>query len=138
MAEQITRITLFKVPDEENQNKILALYRQMPQKALKVSQVNTSCSTTQLPVPVTFLDWLFETDALQDGKPYILSVKAGLAVADQRAQGFTVAAVSTFASKGDMDYYDNGCAAHQELKSIAKNAHQGFAMVFFPDRVEQY
>ncbi|CCF47469.1 stress responsive A/B barrel domain-containing protein [Colletotrichum higginsianum] len=107
MVEQITRITLFKVPDEENQNKILALYRQMPQKALK------------------------------DGKPYMLSVKAGLAVADQRAQGFTVAAVSTFASKGDMDYYDNGCAAHQELKSIAKNAHQGFAMVFFPDGVEQ-
>ncbi|TQN68317.1 hypothetical protein CSHISOI_07138 [Colletotrichum shisoi] len=71
MAEKITRITLFKVPDEENQNKILALYRQMPQKALK------------------------------DGKPYILSVRAGLAVADQRAQGFTVAAVSTFASKGE-------------------------------------
>lgn len=30
-----------------------------------------------------------------------------------------------------MDYYDNGCAAHQELKGVAKGAHQGFAMVFF-------
>ncbi|KAK1623022.1 stress responsive A/B barrel domain-containing protein [Colletotrichum phormii] len=105
MSEQITRITLFKIPDEENQNKVLALYQQMPQKALK------------------------------DGKPYIISVKVGLAVADQRAQGFTIAAVSTFSSKEDMDYYDNGCAAHQELRGITKGAHQGFAMVFFKDQV---
>ncbi|GKT93436.1 stress responsive A/B barrel domain-containing protein [Colletotrichum tofieldiae] len=97
MTEQVTRITLFKIPDEENQKRILSLYQQMPQKALK----------------------------------------AGLAVADQRAQGFTIAAVSTFASKEDMDYYDNGCATHQELKSIAKGSHQGFAMVFFQDQVQK-
>ncbi|KZL67169.1 stress responsive A/B barrel domain-containing protein [Colletotrichum tofieldiae] len=107
MTEQVTRITLFKIPDEENQKRILSLYQQMPQKALK------------------------------GGKPYIVSVKAGLAVADQRAQGFTIAAVSTFASKEDMDYYDNGCATHQELKSIAKGSHQGFAMVFFQDQVQK-
>ncbi|OHX00449.1 stress responsive alpha beta barrel domain-containing protein, partial [Colletotrichum incanum] len=104
---QITRITLFKISDEENQKRILSLYQQMPQKALK------------------------------GGKPYIVSVKAGLAVADQRAQGFTLAAVSTFASKEDMDYYDESCAAHQELKVIAKDTHQGFAMVFFQDQVER-
>lgn len=40
MSEQITRITLFKIPDEENQNKVLSLYQQMPQKALKVSMTS--------------------------------------------------------------------------------------------------
>ncbi|KAE9583646.1 hypothetical protein CGCF415_v015109 [Colletotrichum fructicola] len=103
MAEKITRITLFKIPDEESQKKVLGFYQQMPQKALK------------------------------DGKPYILSVKAALAVADQRAQGFTIAAISTFASAEDMAYYDNECAAHAELKAFAKGAHQGFAMVYFKD-----
>ncbi|KAL0930526.1 stress responsive a b barrel domain-containing protein [Colletotrichum truncatum] len=103
MSGQITRITLFKIPDEENQKKALSFYQQMPQKAVK------------------------------NGKPYILSVKAGLAVADQRAQGFTVAAVSTFASAEDMAFYDNECAAHAELKAFAKGAHEGFAMVYFKD-----
>ncbi|TDZ54642.1 hypothetical protein CTRI78_v006108 [Colletotrichum trifolii] len=103
MAGKITRITLFKIPDEESQNKVLSFYREMPHKAVK------------------------------NGQPYITSVKAGLAVADQRAQGFTVAAVSTFASEEDMAYYDNECAAHAELKAFAKNAHQGFAMVYFRD-----
>ncbi|OLN98011.1 hypothetical protein CCHL11_06856 [Colletotrichum chlorophyti] len=105
MTERITRITLFKIPNEEDQKKILGLYQHMPQKALK------------------------------DGKPYILSVKAGLAVPDQRAQGFTIAAVSSFASREDMDYYDNECVAHAELKVIAKGSHQGFAMVFFKEQV---
>ncbi|KAF6785574.1 stress responsive a b barrel domain-containing protein [Colletotrichum sojae] len=101
MYGTITRITLFKIPDEESQKKVLGFYQQMPQKAVK------------------------------DGKPYIVSVNAGIAVADQRAQGFTIAAVSTFASAEDMAYYDNECAAHAELKAFAKSAHQGFAMVYF-------
>ncbi|KAF6817534.1 stress responsive a b barrel domain-containing protein [Colletotrichum plurivorum] len=101
MSGTITRITLFKIPDEESQKKVLGFYQQMPQKAVK------------------------------DGKPYIVSVNAGIAVADQRAQGFTIAAVSTFASAEDMAYYDNECAAHAELKGFAKGAHQGFAMVYF-------
>lgn len=60
-----------------------------------------------------------------------MSVTAGRAKPDQRAQGYTVAVVSVFASEADMQYYDNECVAHQELKGFAKTVHQGAMMVFF-------
>ncbi|RYP09166.1 hypothetical protein DL764_001437 [Monosporascus ibericus] len=50
---QITRITLFKILNEEEKQKLLDMYKQMPTKAVK------------------------------DGKPYILNVKAGPAVENQ-------------------------------------------------------
>jgi hypothetical protein len=34
----VTRVTLFKIPKEEDQQHLLDLYKEMPQKALKVSQ----------------------------------------------------------------------------------------------------
>ena len=72
------------------------------------------------------------TCTFQDGTPYILSVKAGKTFAeDQRAQGYTVAVMTTFASKADFDYYDTECAAHKELKAFAANVHQGNLMVYF-------
>lgn len=73
----------------------------------------------------------------QDGKPYIKSVKAGPAKPDQRAQGFTFAAISVFDSVKDMEYYDNECAAHAELRAFAKNVHSGAMMVYFEDGVAQ-
>lgn len=36
MAGQITRVTLFKIPNEEDQQRLLDLYKEMPQKATKV------------------------------------------------------------------------------------------------------
>ncbi|KAF3804023.1 hypothetical protein GCG54_00008527 [Colletotrichum gloeosporioides] len=128
MAGKITRITLFKIPDEESQKKVLGFYQQMPQKALK-AYVVTFPSAKMRDLALTNQ----VANVPQDGEPYILSVKAALAVADQRAQGFTIAAISTFASAEDMAYYDNECAAHAELKAFAKGAHQGFAMVYFKD-----
>lgn len=56
---------------------------------------------------------------------------AGPAFEDQRSQGFTVAAISEFASKEDMAYYDNDCEAHAALKGVAKQLHQGVMMVYF-------
>ncbi|RTE81269.1 hypothetical protein BHE90_004191 [Fusarium euwallaceae] len=105
MAGQITRVTLFKIPKEEDQQRLLDLYKAMPGKALK------------------------------DGKPYIVSVKAGKAAPDQRAQGFTVVALSTFSSLEDFNYYDTECAAHGDLKAFAKTVNQGVAMVFFENVV---
>lgn len=35
-SQQTYRMTLFKVPGEEDQNKLLDLYKAMPQKATKV------------------------------------------------------------------------------------------------------
>ncbi|KAJ4182813.1 hypothetical protein NW759_017107 [Fusarium solani] len=107
MAGQITRVTLFKIPKEEDQQRLLDLYKAMPRKALK------------------------------NGKPYIASVKAGKAAPDQRAQGFTVVALSVFSSIDDFNYYDTECIAHGELKQFAKTAHQGVAMVFFENLVSR-
>ncbi|KAI0167698.1 stress responsive A/B barrel domain-containing protein [Pestalotiopsis sp. NC0098] len=100
-TKPIQRITLFKIPNAEDQDKLLEIYRHMPEKAVK------------------------------DGKPYILAVKPGRAFPDQRAQGFTVAVVSVFSSVEDMKYYDNDCKAHAELKGFAKTVHQGVMMVYY-------
>ncbi|PHH91913.1 hypothetical protein CDD83_9780 [Cordyceps sp. RAO-2017] len=105
MARPIHRVTLFKIPKPEDQQHLLSIYKQMPEKAVK------------------------------DGKPYILSVTAGTAKPDQRAQGYTVAVISVFQSVDDMTYYDNECQAHAELKSFAKTVHQGAMMVFFENEL---
>ncbi|EEP77583.1 conserved hypothetical protein [Uncinocarpus reesii 1704] len=97
----ITRVTLFKVPEEEHRQQLLAMYKTMAQ------------------------------DALKDGKPYIRSVRAGSTFDDQRRQGYTLAVVSEFDSVDDMNYYDNDCKAHANLKVVAKNVHQGVMMTFF-------
>lgn len=39
---------------------------------------------------------------------------------DQRNQGYTFAARTVFACKEDMDYYDNECEAHKEIKALLK------------------
>ncbi len=56
---------------------------------------------------------------------------AGKTFADQRAQGYTVAVVSEFASLDDFNYYDTECEAHGRLKVVAKTLHQGNMMLYF-------
>jgi hypothetical protein len=63
-------------------------------------------------------------------------VRAGPTKADQRNQGYTIAVISVFDSVEDMAYYDNECAAHNELKAFAKTVHQGAMMVFFENELE--
>ncbi|KAF9766196.1 hypothetical protein IL306_001420 [Fusarium sp. DS 682] len=101
MSGKVTRVTLFKIPKEEDQQHLIDLYKKMPQKATK------------------------------DGKPYIVSVQAGKAKPDQRSQGFTIVAISTFASQEDFNYYDTQCAAHLELRTFAKSVNEGVAMIYF-------
>ncbi len=73
--------------------------------------------------------------SFQDGKPYILSLEAGASMEDPRNQGYTLAVTSKYASKEDMDYYDNECEAHKHLKSYAKPMVQGVMTVFFEDAI---
>jgi ATP-dependent 26S proteasome regulatory subunit len=40
---RINRITLFKIPSEEDQQKLLGIYKNMPTKAVKVS-CRTNCT----------------------------------------------------------------------------------------------
>ncbi|TVY82770.1 hypothetical protein LSUE1_G001601 [Lachnellula suecica] len=100
-SPNIRRITLFKIPKPEDREKLLAVYKRMPEEAVK------------------------------NGNPYIISMDAGAAFAEQRSQGYTVAVVSVFASKEDMVYYDNECEAHGRLKAVAKSVHEGAMMIYF-------
>ncbi|KAB5580367.1 hypothetical protein GE09DRAFT_1212816 [Coniochaeta sp. 2T2.1] len=100
-SQPVQRVTLFKIPSQEDKTRLTDIYRTMPVRALK------------------------------DGKPYILSATVGPTYDDARNQGYTLAALSTFASVEDMKYYDNECTAHGELKKVAKELHQGVMMVYF-------
>ncbi|KAK2850570.1 hypothetical protein FQN49_005538 [Arthroderma sp. PD_2] len=97
----ICRVTLFKIPKEEDRKSVLALYSTM------------------------------QKDAQKDGAPYILSVKAGQTFEDQRRQGYNLAIVSEFASEADMQFYDNECKAHAALKAVAKPVLEGIMMTYF-------
>ena len=100
-SQTIHRVTLFKIPSQEDQARLIDIYRTLPARALK------------------------------DGKPYILSATVGPAYDDARNQGYTLAALSVFGSKDDMQFYDTDCQAHGELKVVAKTLHQGAMMVYF-------
>lgn len=130
----IHRTTLFKIPEEAQREKLLEFYRGMSTKALKVYIYLFSPHPFPGPYPESRYQSLTNLKQ-QDGKPYIISVKAGPTFDDQRRQGFTFAAQSVFASEEDMKYYDNGCAAHAELKEYAKTVHQGIMMVYFEDKL---
>lgn len=69
----------------------------------------------------------------QDGKPYILACEGGEAAPEPRAKGWTIAVKCTFASKEDMDYYDNECEAHREVKVLAKPLVEDLLAVWFED-----
>lgn len=101
----IHRVTLFKIPSKEDQARLIDIYRTLPARALK------------------------------DDKPYILSATVGPTNDDTRNQGYTLAALSVFATIEDMKYYDEECAAHGELKKVAKTLHQGAMMVYFSQAI---
>jgi len=97
----IHRVTLFKIPKEEDRDTAVERYRILKQEAVK------------------------------DGKPYILAVDAGKAFPDQRSQGYTIVAKTTFASKEDMDYYDTECQAHKNLKATMSKLQEGVLTAYF-------
>jgi len=97
------RVTMFKIPDKDNVQKFLDLYRKLI------------------------------TVAVKDGKPYILSLAAGPAHEDARSQGYTLVAKSEFKDVADMNYYDTECEAHKDLKANAKGLGVEGAMVVYYD-----
>lgn len=132
-GKQITRVTLFKIPDPANQEKLANIYKEMPTKAKKVRNwVNLiSLQLFNYSLYIYLHDEWLTKMTQQNGKPYIVSVNAGPTFDDQRNQGYTLAAVSTFASLEDMKYYDTECEAHDALKVQAKQMHQGILMVYY-------
>ncbi|KAK3336396.1 hypothetical protein B0T19DRAFT_37649 [Cercophora scortea] len=88
-TSRVHRTTMFKVPDPENQQKLLEAYQ------------------------------VLKSEQTKGGKPYILQVRAGVVGSDPRSNGYTVIAETDFASLDDMNYYDSECAAHANLKKTA-------------------
>ncbi|KAF2434461.1 stress responsive A/B barrel domain protein [Tothia fuscella] len=85
---KINRVTMFKIPNEEDVKAALTAYTKLSE------------------------------DHSKDGKPYILAVKAAKLYPDPRSQGYTLAAHTSFSSLEDMKYYDEDCAAHKALKGV--------------------
>ncbi|KAI9760175.1 MAG: hypothetical protein M1840_002592 [Geoglossum simile] len=102
----IVRVTMFKVPDEENQQKLLGLYKTVTQTAVK------------------------------NDRPYIVSFQAGQTFEDPRSQGYTVVAKSEFRNKEDMAYYDSECQAHKNFKAAARELGvEGVLITYFAPSV---
>ncbi|KAH9888646.1 stress responsive A/B barrel domain-containing protein [Xylariomycetidae sp. FL2044] len=90
MASHIHRVTMFKLPSVESQEKLIEGFKALAR------------------------------DHQKDGKPYIISMSTGKAMEDQRAQGWTVVNKSEFANIEDMRFYDEHDEAHKALKQKAK------------------
>ncbi len=117
MASPINRVTMFKVPDPDNQKKLVKAYEALARDQSKVG----NGGGPPLPLPSTPRN-SSSTDCglgFQDGKPYITYLSAGVAETNPRSLGYTVVAKSEFASPEDMRYYDDECPAHATLKKTA-------------------
>ncbi|KAK5317125.1 hypothetical protein LTR93_008900 [Exophiala xenobiotica] len=95
----VKRVTLFKVPKEEDIDAIIAEYATMRASAQK------------------------------DGAPYIVSNEATRVTnaSEERAQGYTLIGVTIFKSREDFDYYDKQCAAHKKLREFIAPRRTGVA-----------
>ncbi|EXJ92070.1 hypothetical protein A1O3_00620 [Capronia epimyces CBS 606.96] len=99
----VKRITLFKVPKEEDIDAILAQYE------------------------------VLRATAEKDGRPYIVSNEANrvLNTAEERSQGYTLVAVTTFKSREDVEYYDKQCSAHKKVREFIAPRRTGFATLHY-------
>ncbi|KAH8428278.1 Dabb family protein [Aspergillus melleus] len=97
----IERITLFKIPNEEDRLRVLEQYKVLAKTAVK------------------------------DGKPYITNVAVGQSFPDPRNKGFNVSVKTTFASLEDMQYYDSECEAHKALKAVAGPVKEDILSTYF-------
>lgn len=106
----IQRITLFKVVDEANIQPMLDAYKTVAETNQKV--VRTDSSRNSYPL-ISF--------EYQDGKPYILEVKARRSLSGDRGKGYTFVAMTRFKNMEDVKYYDEECEAHKKLKAFGQD-----------------
>ncbi|PWY87668.1 hypothetical protein BO70DRAFT_360300 [Aspergillus heteromorphus CBS 117.55] len=97
----VERITLFKIPNEADRDRVLEQYKVMAKTALK------------------------------DGKPYILNAAAGPSFPDPRNKGFNLSVKTTFASMEDMKFYDEHCEAHKALKAVVGPVREDILTSYF-------
>ncbi|CAG7954105.1 unnamed protein product [Penicillium salamii] len=97
----IERITLFKIPNEADRDRVLEQYKVLAKTATK------------------------------DGKPYIVAAAVGISIPDPRNKGYNISVKTTFASLDDMKYYDTDCEAHKALKAIAGPAKEDVLTTYY-------
>jgi len=97
-SSRIFRTTMFKVPDLDHQNQLIAAYHKMA-----------------------------ENQCREDGQPYIVGLRIGQALDDPRAKGYTIVVDTVFANIADMLYYDNKCPAHAELREVVRAGNWAIA-----------
>ncbi|CAI7631719.1 unnamed protein product [Penicillium glandicola] len=97
----IERITLFKIPNEADRERVLEQYKVLKETATK------------------------------DGKPYILAAAVGSSFPDPRNKGYTLSVKTTFASLEDMKYYDSECEAHTALKAVARPVSEDVLTTYY-------
>jgi hypothetical protein len=126
MADHVHRVTMFKIPGRENQQKLIAAYAKVNDNNQKASRY--ICSGYRS-LSLTSRSHL---SMLQDGKRYIRSLVVGSAEEDRRAQGYTVVCKTEFANMDDMKFYDDACTAHSQFKETAKTLGvEGLIAVYF-------
>ncbi|KAJ5504394.1 Dimeric alpha-beta barrel [Penicillium fimorum] len=97
----IERITLFKIPNEADRDRVLEQYKVLAKTATK------------------------------DGKPYIVAAAVGASIPDARNKGYNLSVKTTFASIEDMKYYDGECEAHKLLKACAGPVKEDVLMTYY-------
>lgn len=99
----VKRVSLFQVPKEEDIDAILEEYK------------------------------VLRATAEKDGAPYIVANEASrvLNSSEERSQGYTLISVTTFKSKADVEYYDNGCASHRKLREFIGARRKGVATIHY-------
>ena len=126
----VYRTTMFTVPNRDHTTALVQAYQRLASQAKKarspiLSMLISGSILQIISLPKTL------TRCSQDGKPYILSSACGPAADEPRANGYNFVARTTFASKEDMDFYDNQCPAHKDLKISIKDKVAGPPMVIW-------
>ncbi|KAJ9295671.1 hypothetical protein DTO271G3_5694 [Paecilomyces variotii] len=101
----IERITMFKIPNESDRDRVLEQYKVLAKTAVK------------------------------DGKPYITTIAFGPTIPDPRNKGFNLAVKMTFPSLDDMKYYDTECEAHKALKAVVGPVREDIISAYFESLV---
>ncbi|KAF2812511.1 uncharacterized protein BDZ99DRAFT_461184 [Mytilinidion resinicola] len=91
MASPVVRLTLFKIPDPQDIDYLVAKFSTIQTDAVKVP-----------------------------AKPYIFAASTSKLHEEPRNQGYTVVARIIFHSMADMEYYDKECPAHAAIKEAGK------------------
>ncbi|EYE93760.1 Dabb family protein [Aspergillus glaucus CBS 516.65] len=97
----IERVTLFKIPNNDDRQRVLEQFKVLVKSATK------------------------------DGKPYISNAAVGASFDDPRTHGYNLSVKMTFQSLDDMRYYDNDCEAHKALKAVAVPVKEDLLTTYF-------